>query len=91
MLVAGKDATKYFNATHPWVNHEALLSPCCIGILVPTVYNQTKTNTHTNPLNKDSETNNNTETNASNTTENNINNIVNVTQFPAADSQQMRK
>ncbi|KAL7272529.1 hypothetical protein RUND412_004660 [Rhizina undulata] len=31
---AGKDGTKMFNATHPWVNVEGMLQECLIGILV---------------------------------------------------------
>jgi len=31
---AGKDGTKLFNATHPWVNIEGMLEECLIGILV---------------------------------------------------------
>ncbi|KAH0610315.1 uncharacterized protein H6S33_011842 [Morchella sextelata] len=31
---AGKDSTKLFNATHPWVNVEGMLAECLIGIFV---------------------------------------------------------
>lgn len=31
---AGKDGTKLFNATHPWVNVEGMLAECLIGIFV---------------------------------------------------------
>jgi len=32
---AGRDGTKLFNATHPWVNFEGMLGECLIGMLVP--------------------------------------------------------
>jgi len=31
---AGKDCTKLFNATHPWVNVEGMLAECLIGIYI---------------------------------------------------------
>ena len=31
---AGKDGTKLFGATHPWVNVEGMLGECLVGILV---------------------------------------------------------
>lgn len=31
---AGKDATKMFMDTHPWVNYAQMLDQCLIGILV---------------------------------------------------------
>lgn len=31
---AGKDGTKLFNATHPWVNVESMLAECLVGIFV---------------------------------------------------------
>jgi hypothetical protein len=119
MLVAGKDATKYFgwtfrllfcvialslslrvslvsnvlfiflkddsicdchiDATHPWVNYEVLLSPCCIGILVPSDQIYTK---FANKRIKNH--NNNNDVSNKNVNEN----FANVTQFPAPDSQQ---
>ncbi|GMH34044.1 hypothetical protein BSKO_01878 [Bryopsis sp. KO-2023] len=33
--VFGKDGTKYFNKYHPWVNVDALMQNCWIGILDP--------------------------------------------------------
>lgn len=33
--VFGKDGTKMFNKFHPWVNADALLQNCRIGILRP--------------------------------------------------------
>jgi len=31
---SGKDGTKLFNATHPWVNVDGMLSECLVGIMV---------------------------------------------------------
>eukprot|EP01096_Ripella_sp_DP13-Kostka_P000963 TRINITY_DN11127_c0_g1_i1.p1 TRINITY_DN11127_c0_g1~~TRINITY_DN11127_c0_g1_i1.p1 ORF type:complete len:226 (-),score=63.83 TRINITY_DN11127_c0_g1_i1:126-761(-) len=34
MLCAGKDGTKLFNATHPWVNWESMMMKCYVGPFV---------------------------------------------------------
>lgn len=34
LRAAGKDGTKLFNATHPWVNVDGMLEECMVGILV---------------------------------------------------------
>lgn len=34
LRAAGKDGTKMFASTHPWVNVEGMLGECLIGILV---------------------------------------------------------
>jgi len=34
LRAAGKDGTKMFTSTHPWVNVEGMLGECLIGILV---------------------------------------------------------
>lgn len=34
LRAAGKDGSKLFASTHPWVNVEGMLSECLIGILV---------------------------------------------------------
>lgn len=31
---AGKDSAKLFTEVHPWVNWDAILGECCVGILV---------------------------------------------------------
>ena len=33
MRCAGDDATEAFDEVHPWVNAEAMLEPCCVGVL----------------------------------------------------------
>eukprot|EP01094_Clydonella_sp_ATCC50884_P017838 TRINITY_DN3187_c3_g1_i1.p1 TRINITY_DN3187_c3_g1~~TRINITY_DN3187_c3_g1_i1.p1 ORF type:complete len:152 (-),score=38.90 TRINITY_DN3187_c3_g1_i1:4-459(-) len=35
LLCKGRDGTKLFNKTHPWVNYESLLAECFVGPLVP--------------------------------------------------------
>lgn len=45
LKVAGKDATRLFNATHQWVNGESLLRTCVVGPLVPENLSQQPTPT----------------------------------------------
>ncbi|KAL1927138.1 hypothetical protein VTP01DRAFT_5101 [Rhizomucor pusillus] len=35
MRIAGRDGTKLFMLTHPWVNAEFMLDACLVGFLVP--------------------------------------------------------
>jgi cytochrome b involved in lipid metabolism len=35
MRAAGRDGTRLFMETHPWVNWENMLGSCLVGVLVP--------------------------------------------------------
>ncbi|KAG2443727.1 hypothetical protein HXX76_002073 [Chlamydomonas incerta] len=42
MKAAGKDGTALFTKYHPWVNADALLEKCLVGLLAPAVEAETQ-------------------------------------------------
>jgi hypothetical protein len=73
------DWLSHTDATHPWVNYDALLASCCIGILVPS--DQFHPKIANKNIQHHNESNNVSNKNIDET-------FATVTQFPAPDSQQ---